>query len=312
MLVPGVLAGMAWLTGPVFGAIAVMAFWRFVRATEGSASIALGAVALLALAPFMVFMAGSHMNHVPTLAWMCLAFVGVARRHLQNRRGRHDRAGDRLLSRHDGRDPAAGWRGVCAARGHLAAGENDARTHFPRLPARVRRRRRASSDRSVAYNVATTGSATLFGHDLLWGASHGLGFHRAPWGVSHTPARGLELVNLYFLRLQNYLFETPLPSLVPAMTALALARRLTAFDRYLLASSALLVTGCFAYWHDGFFLGPRFFYLLLPALVLWTARVPAIVRDRKDTLPPRTPKNREGNHPWCVVLGGQFFSPGAI
>jgi len=28
----------------------------------------------------------------------------------------------------------------------------------------------------------------------------------------------------------------------------------------------------FAYWHDGFYLGPRFFVCLLPALALWTAR----------------------------------------
>jgi hypothetical protein len=46
----------------------------------------------------------------------------------------------------------------------------------------------------------------------------------------------------------------------------------------------MLVLGYFAYWHDGFFLGPRFFYLLLPALVLWTARLPSIVRNRFPTL----------------------------
>src|SRR4030095_1191791 len=135
----------------------------------------------------------------------------------------------------------------------------------------------------LAYNGATTGSPTLFGYELLWGASHGLGFHRAPWGVTHTPARGFELVNTYFMRLQTYLFETPLPSLVPAIAALAFVRRPIAFDRYLLASSALLVLGYFAYWHDGFFLGPRFFYLLLPLLVLWTARLPGVVRERFPT-----------------------------
>src|SRR4030095_13344117 len=136
----------------------------------------------------------------------------------------------------------------------------------------------------LAYNGATTGSPTLFGYELLWGASHGLGFHRAPWGVTHTPARGFELVNTYFMRLQTYLFETPLPSLVPARAARAVVRRLSAFERYLLASSALLVLGYFAYWHDGFFLGPRFFYLLLPLLVLWTARLPSIARDRLPQL----------------------------
>jgi hypothetical protein len=43
-------------------------------------------------------------------------------------------------------------------------------------------------------------------------------------------------------------------------------------DGVLLAGSALLVLLYFAYWHDGFYLGPRFFICLLPVLVLWTAR----------------------------------------
>jgi hypothetical protein len=43
-------------------------------------------------------------------------------------------------------------------------------------------------------------------------------------------------------------------------------------DGVLLAGSAMLVLLYFAYWHDGFYLGPRFFVCLLPLLALWTAR----------------------------------------
>jgi len=284
MLVPGVMAGMAWLTGPVFGAIAVVAFWWFVRRPGESPGVALGAAALLAVTPFMVFMAGSHMNHVPTLAWLCLALVGL-----------------RSITGEDGARPMpALLTGLCLGMMISIRPMDGAAFALPAglwLLARTVRRRTTLATllasgvgvglpvaAVLAYNVATTGAATLFGYELLWGASHGLGFHRAPWGVTHTPARGVELVNLYFLRLQTYLFETPLPSLLPAIAALALVRRLNSFDRYLLASSALLVLGYFAYWHDGFFLGPRFFYLLLPALVLWTVRLPAIARDRFPTL----------------------------
>lgn len=280
MLVPGVVAGMAWLTGPVFGAVAVVAYWRLVRATEEPAGVALGAAALLALTPFMVFMAGSHMNHVPTLAWLCLALVGL----WKTTSSEAARPGSSLFTGFclgmmvairpvDGAAfalPAGVWLLVRTIRGQGSVTTLVASALGIGLPVFS----------LLAYNLATTGHATLFGYELLWGASHGLGFHQAPWGVTHTPARGLELVNLYFLRLQTYLFETPLPSVVPAIAALALATRLTAFDRYLLASSALLVLGYFAYWHDGFFLGPRFFFLLLPALVLWTARLPGIVRAR--------------------------------
>jgi hypothetical protein len=279
MLLPGVLTGLTWLTGPVFGAIAVVAFWHLVRSTEESPSVALGAAALLVVTPFMLFMAGSHMNHVPTLAWLCLALAALRR------------------ATTNGSGPAIAWfTGFCLGMMVAIRPVDGAAFALPAgLWMLVRTVRRQSSIASLlasalgvalpvaavlAYNVATTGSASLFGYEMLWGASHGLGFHQAPWGVTHTPARGLELVNLYFLRLQTYLFETPLPSLVPGIAALALVPRLAAFDRYLLASSALLVAGYLAYWHDGFFLGPRFLYLLLPVLVLWTARLPLIVRER--------------------------------
>jgi len=85
---------------------------------------------------------------------------------------------------------------------------------------------------------------------------------------------------LYALRLQAYLFESSMPSLVPALGALYLTRRLDRFDRYLLVSSALLVGMYFAYWHDGFIFGPRFVFALLPMLTLWTARFPALIRER--------------------------------
>jgi len=130
------------------------------------------------------------------------------------------------------------------------------------------------------FNVRTTGEPLLFGYQLLWGKAHDLGFHRAPWGFVHTPLRGLELVSLNLLRLQTYLFESPVPSLVPALAALALVPALTSFDRLLLASSGLLLLVYFAYWHNGFFLGPRFVYPLAPVLALWTVRLAGLVRSR--------------------------------
>lgn len=283
MLVPGVLLGLPWLTGPVFGAIAVAAYWRLVHAMDAP-PVALGAAILFAIAPFMVFMAGSHMNHVPTLAWLCLALVALD----SVTRSETPRSGPAfLLGLSLGM--MAAIRPVDGAAFALPAGAWLAARTLRQpafLPALLASGAGVAMPIAgvLAYNAATTGHPTLFGYELLWGASHGLGFHQAPWGVTHTPARGIELVNLYFLRLQTYLFETPLPSLIPPIAALAWARRLTPMDRYLLASAALLVAGYFAYWHDGFFLGPRFFYLLLPMLVLWTARLPAIVRERFPTL----------------------------
>jgi hypothetical protein len=129
-------------------------------------------------------------------------------------------------------------------------------------------------------NAHTTGQPLLFGYQVLWGRSHDLGFHRAPWGLAHTPRRGLELINLYFLRLQTYLYESSIPSLVPVLGALYLTPKVDRFDRYLLSSVSLLLGLYFAYWHDGFIFGPRFVFAMLPMLALWTARFPGLVRDR--------------------------------
>src|SRR5690606_9074642 len=71
-----------------------------------------------------------------------------------------------------------------------------------------------------------------------------------------------------------------LPSLVPLVGALLLTRRLTSFDRYLLASSALLLGLYFCYWFAGFYHGPRYVYFLMLPVALWTARFLPLVAER--------------------------------
>ena len=279
-LAVGDLLGAAWLVGPACGALSVAAFLVFLRTTEPGPATRWGAAALFAFAPFTAFMSGSHMNHVFALAALLgatAALAGVVTSAVP-------RSGLALLS-------GLGY-GVAAA-----VRPTDALAFA--LPAGLWYLFRAIRDRSrvgellaagagvaaplallLWVNARTTGQPLLFGYQVLWGREHDIGFHRAPWGPVHTPARGLELVNLYFLRLQTYLFETPVPSLIPALAALALAPRLAAFDRLLLASGGLLVGLYFAYWHDGFYLGPRFLFPLAPMLALWTVRLPGLVRAR--------------------------------
>lgn len=280
MLALGVLAGVPWMVGPLCGAVAAAALWGWLREAEPDPSVRVGAVLLFAFAPFAVFMSGSHMNHAPALMWVVIGMAAMARVV----GSRHARpwiafaggvalgcaATIRPVDALAFALPAAAWYIVRALR--------DARRWSDALAAAV----------GVALpvglmlwvNAQTTGAPLLFGYEVLWGKQHNLGFHDSPWGSSHTPQRGAELINLYFLRLQAYLYEAPVPSLLPAAGALVLARRASAFDRYLFASSALVVGFHFAYWHDGFRFGPRFLFALLPLLALWTARLPTLVRDR--------------------------------
>jgi hypothetical protein len=277
VLAVGLLLGAAWVAVPLCGALAVWCFSAFVRGVEADRpGIALLASMLFAFAPYMVFMSGSQMNHVPTLLGICLALFALERATAVERSAR-SRTRYALVCGF-GLGLAATIRPVDAVAFALAVAAwlawravRDKREIVPLLASGVGVAIPVSL--MLWFNAQTTGAPLLFGYEALWGKVHELGFHAAPWGVAHTPARGLELVSLYFLRLQTYLFETPIPSLVAAIVALLLVRSLRRIDGVLLGGSALLVALYFAYWHDGFYLGPRFFLCLLPALALWSARV---------------------------------------
>ncbi|MHB1297387.1 MAG: hypothetical protein ACYC0B_02560 [Gemmatimonadaceae bacterium] len=275
MLALGSLFGAEWLVGPVCGAASVGLFWALLPALEpeGSLRWRRGAAVLFALAPFGAFMFGSHMNHATSLMWILIAVVSLVRATSPS---------------------ASPWWGllVGSALGAAATIRPVDAVAFA-LPAAVWLLwRTRSGGRPVLtlllsglgvalpiaalmwVNARTTGSPLLFGYEVLWGSDHSLGFHQPPWGPAHTPARGFELVSLYLTRLSVYLLETPYPALLLVAGALWLTPKLRPVDKYLLWSSALLLIGYWAYWHDGFFRGPRFVFALTPVLIAWTARFP--------------------------------------
>ena len=278
VLAAGLLLGAAWMAVPVCGALAVWCFSAFARGVEAERpGVSLLASIVFAFAPYMVFMSGSQMNHVPTLLGLCAALVALDRATATGAREKQGRS-FYALACGLGLGFAATIRPVDAAAFALPMAVwlvwravRDRREIAPLLAAGLGVAIPVSL--MLWFNAQTTGAPLLFGYEALWGKGHELGFHAAPWGVAHTPARGLELVNLYFLRLQTYLFETPIPSLVAVIVALLLVPSLRRLDGVLLAGSALLVVLYFAYWHDGFYLGPRFFVCLLPVLALWSARM---------------------------------------
>ncbi len=283
MLVPGVWLGAEWLVGPMVGGLSVLAFaWLLpMLAPEWSRTVRRSAVALFALAPFGAFMFGSHMNHATTLLWLLIAMLGLSRAvasdsspwwGLLTGLGLGVAATIRPLDAAAFALPAGLWLGWRARRGFWGApmGQWLLSGVGVAIPVAA----------LLVVNAQTTGHPLRFGYDVLWGAGHALGFHEAAWGTVHTPARGVELVSLYLTRVSSYLYETPFPALLLPAIGLWFARPLRAMDRYLLVSAGLVIVGYWAYWHDGFYLGPRFLFALLPVLVVWSMRGVLTMRAR--------------------------------
>lgn len=287
MLALGTLAHAEWLVGPLSAAIGLFAFARILRRIEGRKGTAFAALLLYGFAPFTIFLSGSMMNHVTTVTWLLLGTWALA-------------VATATAAPRVGLSFLAGLAFACAAAIRPLDGAVFALPTGVWLLGRARRGgghvvALLASGVGIALpllllglvNAAQTGDPFRFGYIEMWGRSHELGFHEAPWGFPHTPARGLELVNLYLLRLQTYFLETPVPSLLFATGALAIARRVTDFDRWALVACGGILLAYFAYWHDGFYLGPRFMLPLAPWLALWTARLPAELAERTPSLPLR-------------------------
>lgn len=273
MLALGAWADAAWLVNPLCGALTVVLFGDLLRRAEPEASRRWHrwTTVAFALAPFWVFMAGSHMNHVPTLLWTVAAMGALFRATTPGRHWAWGLATGWCLGMATSIRPLDGavfalpaglwflWRartGAPAVKTLLASGAGIA------IPLAA----------LLWVNAQTTGQPLLFGYDLLWGPDHRLGFHESAWGVAHTPARGVELLSLYLTRLAGALFETPFPALAPALLGLWVGSVRRAVDRYLLWTGVLLLVGYACYWHDGNYLGPRFLVPLLPVAILWSAR----------------------------------------
>ena len=281
MLVPGVWLGAEWVVGPAVGGLCVWCFGLVLPTwtPEWSRATRRAAVALFAIAPFGAFMFGSHMNHATTLLWLLVALLGLSRAigegsspwwGLLTGLGLGIAATIRPLDAVAFALPAGAWLGWRARRGGVPLAQWLLSGVGVAIPVAA----------LLAANAQTTGHPLRFGYDVLWGAGHSLGFHEAAWGTVHTPARGVELISLYLTRLSSYLFETPFPALLLPAVGLWYARSLRAIDRYLLASAGLVILGYWAYWHDGFYLGPRFLFALLPVLVVWSVRGVLVLHQR--------------------------------
>jgi hypothetical protein len=284
LLALGAAIGAPWLVNPLLVAWTVVSFYRFARVVT-TESFARWASLLFALCPYLLFLAGSQLNHTAGLAFVMWGIANAAVWATST-----DPAAVRRAAGLTGLafGCAATIRPYDAALCALAVGALQL-TIAARDPARRR---------SLAWqfgagllpvallliaNDRTTGSPLLFAYDALNGAEHRPGFHIDPRGIAHTPERAMYLAASYLMRLNVSLFESPIPAMAFVILGLVLGTGSRRWDVLWASIVVLLVAGYAVYWHEGFYVrGPRFMYAALPALVWLTARgaaaLPGVVR----------------------------------
>jgi hypothetical protein len=264
MLALGMVLRAEWLVPAVLGGVSVALVYLVAKGLYGPKT-ARTAAFLWAASSWVMFMSASYMNHVTavTFALACWALLWGPR---PSPRPAH------LAAAGLGLAAVAATRPLDA----VAAG-------LPVL-AWILARRRWSAFPWMAlgtlpvfagwgyFNWRLYGNPFTLGYSALYGSSIGLGFGIDPWGRPFTPLVALSNLAVAMRRLNLFLYEWPIPALLPlGLWALAGRPRRTA-DAIVAIGLLAVPAFYFFYWHSGFYPGPRFYFAAAPFLVIGTAR----------------------------------------
>ena len=274
LLAFGMLLNAVWLVNPLLLGVAAWQLYRFVRRAFDEPT-ARRAALLFVFTPFVLVLGATQMNHTPALTFTLLALAELA--------AWDDGRGRNRFVHALGLGAAVGAIALVRPLDAALVAVPIALFQLSRL--RLDHGRLASlavqclaGAVPVAFllwaNARTTGSPLVFAYDAAHGSAHGMGFHVDPTGQMHSPTRGLIFASGYLMRFDRFLFEWPLPALLVVCAVLARLQRSTRWDALLLGLLASFLAGYAAYWHNGFFDGPRFLFPVAPVLVLYAARAP--------------------------------------
>jgi hypothetical protein len=277
----GLLPGVVWLLNPLLTALTALNVYRFAQRAYGEAQARAAAVVFVA-SPMVLVMGATHMNHTPTAWLVTLALATLPLWFTTSDASRLHRSaaivgvtiGAAITLR-----PLDGFvAAVVMGLTMLAAAARD------RVRARSLVVAMAGGTLPVALllaaNWATTGHPLRFGYEVLWGANHSLGLHDDPTGNPHTPWRAFLLAIKYAAQLNWIGAAWPIPLLLVLSVGLLFVRRARRWDALLLSYFGAQLFVYAFYWHDGQFVGPRFLFTALPAVLLLAARAPFLVSER--------------------------------
>jgi hypothetical protein len=269
LLAPGVLLGVPWLINPLLGSGTVVLIYKLGVELYGEG---VGRVsALLALvSPFLLFMSAEMMSHTSAMFFFTLFVLSFVKALKERRVPLAVVAGCGLGMLMCIRP----YTGAAVSLPFLLYGAysffKERRTlALPALGFVL-----ATSVFIVLlllFNYQTNGSPFVFGYQVLWGSGVLPGLGNAAWGKPLTLVQGIFNTMDNLLGLQKFLFEWPLPSLLP-LAILFLAGTAHRWDKLLVAGLGSLSLAYGFYWFQHWLYGPRFLFEVMPILLLLTAR----------------------------------------
>lgn len=275
LLALGEVLGAPWLIGPVAGALSGVFLYQAAKIAYGTPTAGV-ALALYCASPFVWFMSGEQMSHTGTLLFLSAAlwaFAPALRRRAHPLPMWRGGVGALLLGLTISTRPLCGVAVAYVLMGALLVGQSE--------------RKRKAQPRAapllvllgglvlgvlplLAFNSVTTGSPFRSGYEVQWGGS-GWGFGKSQWGPPHTPVQGLAHSVINWDAASKYLFEWPIPSLLPLLGLVFIKRR-PRMDWVLVGSLVSLTLAYLPYFFQDLCFGPRFLYAGVPAMVLLSAR----------------------------------------
>jgi hypothetical protein len=283
LLMLGVLVGAPWSVNPLLGALTPPAIYLLGREVYDERTGRVAGI-LACLSPFIINMSSEFMNHTSTLLFLTLALLFFFRLLKPGRIHHALLAGLFLGLAADTRPYTAlammAPFAVYALRNtklETPASKSGLGFRISDLGLPLRRygpllvTLALSVGLMLVYNRLVNGAVLRFGYVVHWGAGHEIGFGHSGWGASHTPWRGLVNTGNNLNGLNRYLFEWPLPGLLP-LVLLFLSGATRKEDWLLLASFLALTVAYFFYWYQDLCFGPRFLFESTGVLALLTAR----------------------------------------
>jgi hypothetical protein len=291
LLAAGVRLGVPWLVNPALSALSVVAIYGLARRLMGAEKARLAAL-FCVVSPFFAFMGGSFMSHPAALLFTTLTTLSLLRATSE---AAGCAPGGESRRWHAWFLLSGGCAGAAFLIRPLDAGLLWA-TAAGCLFARSRTRRQAIGTALSAIGLAAGAAVYLaYNHALdgrwfsplltLTSPANRLGFGPSV-GVppGHTWRHALGNLNLNAAVMSADLFGWPLSSLTFVFVALCWGaagwlRRLS------LAMIGCLLAGYFCFWYHGVCFGARFYFTLLPFLLVLTVEGLATARRRLAGVP---------------------------